>query len=191
MKDASELFEAAGSATADPNLLERLNKAADELLAMEDAVAQMEEDLKGAKTALNLLRTKTMPELMNEAQMDSFTRNGRVVEVSDFVSGSLPKEEDKREKAIKWLETHDGAGLIKTSVGLSFGRGQHNEALALVADLKARELEPTVETGVHAATLQAFARERLKKGAEIDTDVLGLYTGRVVKVKEAKKGKGR
>ena len=188
MNDASKLFEDAGSATADPNILEKLNKCADELLSYKDIVDQMEEDLKVARAALNALQTKTMPELMAEAQMESFTRDGRTIEVSSFVSGSLPKEEEKRAAAIRWLEEHDGAGLIKTSVGLSFGRGEHNVALALAAGLKAQGHEPLVETGVHAATLQAFARERLKDGDEIDTEVLGLFTGRVVKVKE-KKGK--
>lgn len=191
MANASELFEAAGSATSDPHALDRLSECADELLGLEDAVAQMSADLQAATAALNVLRTKTMPDLMAEAQMESFTRNGRVIAISEFVSGSLPKEEDKRAKAIAWLETHDGEGLIKTTVGLSFGRGEHNLALAIADDLRKTGQEPVVETGVHSATLQAFARERLKNGDPIDTDLLGLFTGRVVKVKAPKKAKGK
>lgn len=189
MKSSSELFEEAGSASVDPNVLERLNTSADELLAMEDAVAQMEEDLRVAKAALNELKTRTMPELMAELGMEKFTRNGREISTSDFVSGSLPKEEAKREAAIRWLENNDGAGLIKTTIALAFGKGEHNVALSVAEDLRQAGHEPEVETGVHSATLQSFARERLKSGDPIDTELLGLYTGKVVKVKAAKGAK--
>lgn len=190
MDDVSNLFEAAaGSAQVDPNSLDRLNEIADEALALEEAVRQMEADLKVASAALNAIKSRQLPEMMAELGLESFTRNGQTLEVQSFVSGSLPKDEDKRARAIAWLEEHDGAGLIKTQMSLAFGKDDREEAKRIYRLLKAEGAEPATETGVHSATLQAFARERLKNGEEIDTECLGLYTGRVVKIKEAKKGK--
>lgn len=190
MADASELFEAvAGSTSVDPKSLDRLHEYADEAIALEQIVNQLQADLDVASKALNAIKTKTLPELMTELGMESLTRNGQVFETHDFVSGSLPKDEDKRQKAIAWLEANGGAGLIKTNLSMAFGKDDREEAIRIYKLLKSNGVEPQADTGVHSATLQAFARERLKNGETIDTETLGLYTGRVVKIKEAKKGK--
>jgi hypothetical protein len=41
--------------------------------------------------------------------------------------------------------------------------------------------------GIHAQTLLAFVREKLRNGEEVPIDTLGLYAGRVAKVKAAGK----
>ena len=38
------------------------------------------------------------------------------------------------------------------------------------------------KTDVHAKTLQAFAKERLKDGKKIDLEALGLYAGTTAKI---------
>lgn len=191
MDHASDLFEAfEGSATADPVTLERLNAKCDEALALEDQVKNLTTTLEIASKALNRLKAVEIPEMMNEIGLEKIVRAGREIAVHDFISGSLPKEEQARAKAIKWLEEHDGAGIIKTTVSSAFGRGEHELATKVAQAVAEAGGEPLVETGVHSATLQSFARERLKNGEEIDTEVLGLYTGRVVKIKDDKP-KGR
>lgn len=190
MDNASEIFEAvAGSTSVDPNTLEKLSALADEALALEELTAQLEEDLKVANSALNALKSRTIPDLMAELGMESFTRNGQTLGIYEFVSGSLPKDEEKRKRAIAWLESNGGGGLIKTEISMSFGKDDRDQAVQTYKMLKQAGADPKAETGVHASTLQAFARERLKNGEQIDTEMLGLYTGRVVKIKEAKKGK--
>lgn len=182
-EDASELFEAAkGSAAADPGSLQRLNDLADEAVQLEQLAATMEDDLAAIKKSLNNLKTKVLPEIMAELGVENITRNGIKLSVHDFVSGSLPKEEDKRKAAIAWLEAHDGGGLIKTNIELVFGREFRDEATELVRSLTEQGHNPVVDEGVHSSTLQSYARERLKSGAEIDTELLGLYTGTTVKI---------
>lgn len=173
-------------ASAPSDKLEVLHKQLDEATALEEQLEQLDADAAAARTALNDLKTKRIPELMVELQMTDLTRNGWKVKLNDFVSGSLPKEEGPRQRAIDWLEKHDGGALIKTEISLTFAKSQHDEAKKLADRLAGEGFAAEIASGVHAATLQAFARERLKNGEAVDTDVLGLYTGQVVKITKPK-----
>mgnify|MGYP001032616779 FL=1 len=166
--------------------LEQLHTLLEETIALEGAVTQMEEDLKAAKATLHNLRTTRIPDLMAELQMEEVSFKGWQVKVDDFVSGSLPKDAEKKAKAIAWLEANDAAGLIKTEVGVSFGRSEHEAANSLWHQLESDGLPATLNSNVHAQTLQAFARQRIRDGDPIDTDALGLYVGKVAKMKEKK-----
>ena len=64
---------------------------------------------------------------------------------------------------------------------------QYEQAVKLYDALAVDGMAATLETSVHAQTLQAFARKRLEKGEVIDTEALGLYVGKVVKTPGDKK----
>lgn len=182
----TNLFDEGGE-FAPPASLEALLVLAEETTEAEVAVSQMEEALSIAKKRLNDLKTKQLPELMASVNLDEFKISqgsyaGVKIKISDFCSGSLPKEPEAREKGIKWLEEHDGSSLIKTDVNLVFGRSEHNQALSLVEDLRKKDYEVEMVSGVHASTLQSFVREKMKNGEEVDLDLLGLYIGRVAKI---------
>lgn len=176
-----------GGASAPSDKMDALNAALEEAVALEQAVVQMEEDLKAVKKSLNALKCSRIPDLMGELQMDEVSFRGWKVKIDDFVSGSLPKDGDRHERAIQWLEDHGAGGLIKTDLTLAFGKSQHNEALDLAGRLEAEGLAPSVKTGVHAQTLHAFARERIRNGDPLDIDLLGLYVGKVAKMSLVKK----
>jgi len=177
-------FEEQGDVAASPDALSKLNAKLAEAIELKTIVDTMEEDLKAAKQQLNNLNTQVIPDMMAELGMEQVTQRGWQIKVSEFVSGSLPKEADKRDLAISWLTIHDADDLIKTHLAVDFSRSQHNEALSLAAQIEEQGFLPTVESTVHPQTLCAFARERLKNGEALDTEVLGLYTGRVAKFKK-------
>lgn len=190
MSDASEFdLGGEGGVSAPPATLEVLHKIVEETVALEKIVLQQEEDLKATKKTLQALKTQRLPEMMASLQMSEMTRDGWKIKVSDFISGSLPQEPERREKAIEWLINNDGEPLIKTTIELTFSKSEHNMALSLADDLKKMGLEPTISSGVHSATLQSFARQKLKDGSEIDTDLLGLFTGKVAKLTPPKEKK--
>lgn len=183
--DHSAEFETEG-ATAPSDKMDALNEALEEAIGLEEAAAQMEEDLKATKKALHALKSSRIPDLMDELQISSIDFRGWAVKIADFVSGTLPKEPAAHKKAILWLEDHGAGGLIKTDLSLSFGRSQHNEALDLAARLEADGLAPNVASGVHPQTLKKFALDCMRNGDELDTEVLGLYIGKVANIKASK-----
>ncbi len=176
-------FERQEAAPAASDSLSLLNSKLAEAIDLKEAVDQMEEDLGAAKKQLNNLNTQVIPDMMAELGMEEVTQRGWKVKVGEFVSGSLPKEDDLRARAIRWLEEHDGGELLKTQLSVIFTRSQHNEAMSLAGQIQEQGFAPKVDSTVHPQTLMAFARERLKNGEALDTEVLGLYTGRVAKFK--------
>lgn len=167
--------------------LDILHRQLEEATKLEDAVEQMEEDLKNAKKHLNNLKAGAIPNTMNELQMQSVVWNGWKCSVSQFVSGSLPKEEVEKEIAVQWLVEHGGGNIIKTSISIDFPRSGHNEALDLAARLEGDGFPVLTKSGAHTQTLCAWAREKLKNGEELDTDKLGLFVGVVAKMDRVKK----
>tara|TARA_R110000824_G_scaffold15883_3_gene66569 strand:+ start:10459 stop:11028 length:570 start_codon:yes stop_codon:yes gene_type:complete len=175
-----------GDVSASPDALAQLRNSIQDMIGMEEAISTMEDDLKAAKASLQIMRTGRLPDLMAEIQSDHFTHEGWEVKLSDFVSGSLPKDPEKRKLAMDWLEANEAEGLIKTDVKLTFGRSQHNEAVSVAEGLIEEGHAVDVQSGVHAQTLQSFAREKIRNGEDIDCELLGLYTGKVVKAKKVK-----
>lgn len=173
---------------ANGNLVDTLRKHCEEAVELEKVVLGYESAMKAAKARLHKLRTMEIPEAMSEAGIgDTFSiATGHEIKLSQFVSGSLPKGEEDRKRAIGVLVQHGGAGLIKTVVSAAFGKGESVDADAAAGLLKAAGFEVNEKTDVHAMSLQAFAREKLAEGDDLPMDTLGLYTGTVAKIKAPK-----
>lgn len=167
--------------------LQRFRTMAEDAISMEKLVEDLEENLSEVKKRLNRLKTIDLPDLMAECGMSEFkSETGFKITIDDFVSGSLPKEDDKRSAAINWLETNGAAAIIKSELQMVFEKSQHNEALSVKADLENKGYAVAAKMGVHPQTLIAHVKERLRNGDEIPLDVLGLYAGRVAKIKAPK-----
>ena len=184
----SDEFDIGGEATASPDTLKHLHTALEEAISLQELADKMSDDLKTINKTIQSLRTNRIPDLMATLQMEKLTFGGWDVKVDDFISGSLPKEPQKREQAIQWLVDHGGEDIIKTALSADFGRQEYQKALTVASMIKDKTgCDAVVEEGVHPQTLAKFARERIECGEEIDTEVLGLYTGRVAKFKKLKK----
>lgn len=185
---SSSLFDQGeGEASASPDTLKTLHKTLEEAVQLELLTQQMEADLTAAKSNLHAIKIAKIPDLMAQLGMEQLTWQGWKVKVSDFINGSLPSDPEKREKAILWLENNEGGPLIKTEVKVVFAKSQHEEAMKVAEQLTQTGFAPTLTNGVHSSTLCAWARERIKSGAPLDIDLLGLFTGRVAKFSQVKK----
>lgn len=191
MNDFVDEFDVGPSAPKDR--LERLASLVKQAAALQAMAANLEADAKAARKSLYALvghpqhsGTAAIPDLMAELQLEKISVAGFDLTLNDEVTGSLPKDPAKREAAIRWLEEHDGAGLIQTHVGVDFGRSQYEEARGLYESLKSQGDPVEMTSDVHHSTLKAYARQRLKEGEEINLEGLGLYLGKTVKLKEAK-----
>lgn len=170
--------------TSSPGSLKKVLKLARAAVDLSRTIVELETSLSEATKRYNSLRHVDIPDAMSEAGLESFKLpSGEEVTTDDFVSGSLPKDPEKRDVAIALLEQYGGAGLIKTEVSLKFSKAEHDRAVKLATQLQKRGLPAEVASSVHAQSLMAFGRERLRNGENTDWEKLGLFAGRIAKFK--------
>jgi sulfur transfer complex TusBCD TusB component (DsrH family) len=178
-----------GAPLAPPDLLQRISKVATSAVHLEQMVKIGEEELDKLRKQLNDLRFVQLPDLMQEAGLASFKlTDNSTVSVDDYVQGSLPKAKPERDAAIIVLEQAGGEALIRNQVIADFEKKEHNEAIAIAQELQARGLHVRVQQDVHHATLQAFVREKLKRGEQLAWEKLGIFVGRRATIKPAGEG---
>jgi len=178
---SSNPFDEAPSVSSDT--LKKLLKMANELVKLEKEIEAEEAALKRKTGAANTLKLSMIPDAMAEAGLAEFKLpNGAQVTVSDFVSGSLPKDVLKRQEAIQYLTEIGGNSIIKNEIYASFEKKQHNEAVAAADALREQGFTVEVQASVHPQTLLAFVREKLRGGDPIEAEKLNVFVGRKAKV---------
>ena len=162
--------------------IKELSELCSDALRLQKEIDQGEEMVKQLKNELHVLNTKVIPDLMLSLGVKSQTLiDGSSVEIGKFMNGGLPKD-DRRGRALKWLEDHDGADIIKQHINMRFGRESYKLVKKVLAALDRLEVEYESDKSVHPQTLYKYARERLENGEDIPLDLLGLFTGRVAKI---------
>lgn len=169
----------------DTPVMDRLRAAARKAIDMEQVITDMEEQTRRLKSDLQKVKNIDIPDLMAQVQQNDFTTtDGWKVEIQNFVSGTLPKEPDRRRMAMEWLENNGAADIIKTEIRVTFDKEERELAqsvMRLLEGYNEATLDPEMSSSIHPQTLLAHARERLRKGEEIPT-FLGLFAGRVAKI---------
>src|SRR5271169_3421581 len=96
MNDQSEFDITAelGDALSGTDKLRILHNLAQEAIALTRAIADTEGVLSAQKAQLQAIKTRRMPELQMEIQQPFFVYQNQQFDLSDYVSGSLPKEEE-------------------------------------------------------------------------------------------------
>jgi len=177
-----------GAATAAPGsnnpVMGAVIDLATEAHDLAEVIGKHTEALSEATSRYNHIKTKELPEALASAGTSDWTSlDNRVhVELKDFVSGNLPKADDaegekKRKKAIDWVVKNGGEALIKTVITVSFEKKEHSKARALFSALKKQKYAVKMESGIHPQTFLAWIRERLRNGAKLDMEVLGITIG--------------
>lgn len=188
-KKDSKLFEETGAALAasfssSSPAVKKVQGLCLEAEALAETIENLEELLKSAKARDNIIKTQELPEAVSQLGTTTWkSENGRYdVKVDNFVAGTLPKEEEAREKAIEYLMAHDGASMIKTEISMAFGKQDRKIAERVINQLNKMKVGADVSEGVHPQTLLAYVRERMEDGDEINLEVLGIYSGRKAKI---------
>lgn len=179
--DAKDLLE-----TPDLNedILQKLLRLISVMNGYEETIVALEDDLRKVKAKHREMSTEQIPELMSELGIEEFTlEDGRKVKVEDTVSGSLPKDRHKRAEALEWLRKHGGDGMIKDSFAISFGKDQDQEAEGFAESLHSMNVPFERKEDVHPMTLKAYAREMMGQGEIVDFETLGLWHGKITKVR--------
>ena len=154
----------------------KISELAQKQIGLEEELVEVQEAVKNKTSELKAVQEQ-LAETMDEAGMASFkTKDGRSVEIKDFVSASI-KVADKPE-AFAWLEQNGHADLIKHEVKLTFKKGENDKAEKALQVLRDQGFIPDDKESVHSGTLSSFCREQIELGNPIPLDLLGVYQGR-------------
>jgi hypothetical protein len=180
MKDIEALL---GTTAPSTNQLSDIEEVCQQALALKNHIDMLDEAKKKTNEELHALLSKTLPDMISGAGITEFKmNNGTKVELKEYVSGSLPKEDEARSAAFEYIREHSGESLIKMNVVAKFERGDTNRAASALAALRELEVDFDAKEDIHPMTLAAWARERMKNGEEVALETIGLTAGRMAKI---------
>lgn len=153
--------------------LERVVKMANILLEQIAEYERLEAETKAAKKRMLATEREDLPELLKEVGLTTLTLDsGQVIKLESDCEASITKANFS--KAVAWLIKNECQGIIKTNVVLSFGRGEKDKATKVAQKVAKLHSDLEVNESIHAATLKAFVKERLKNAEPIPQDLFGV-----------------
>ena len=154
-------------------------------LVIERRIEDLEDELKRAQQNLAKISQEILPEALAEHGLSELKmEDGSKITVSQFIQAHISKE--KQEDAFDWLREHNFDDLIKNVVSLEFGKGEDDHARDVMETLTNRGYWPQNKQSVHPSTLKAFVKEQVEKGAEIPSDLFGVFIGKKAVIKKGK-----
>lgn len=180
MKRGTDVFEELAAAQGPTPKLGKLVKQAADLARK---MREHEEALEKLSGEFRAITERTLPEEMALSGCERFTgKDGSIIEIKDFINGSVPKDEERRNKAFDWLKKNGAEDLIRLAVAFNLDPSQKKAQKAVIAFAKKSGLTYDAAFKVHPQSLYAFVRERLDSGEQVPVDTLGLYVGKVAKI---------
>lgn len=178
---AIDYFDGLPEKKAEPATLQLLARLANESKDLEAAIHTKTVDLAEDQAKLDGLLRKRIPEIMKDLGMEEFKlTDGSKVSVKADIKCSIT--EANKPTAFAWLEETSNDGIIKTKVGVDFGKGEMEEAKKAVELLQGAGLDASVDRAVHPSTLKSFVKEMLEKGVNIPIDAFGIFEFTVAKI---------
>lgn len=176
---------------APSDALRRITELAALLAAQEDRVRMLDEQLTLAKASARRTATEDLPLLMEELGLSELTlADGTKVSVGHDLSCGISAA--RMPEAVSWLEARGYSGIVKTKLSVEFGRAQHDEALALKAQVEGlTSCEVNVDNTIHPQTLKAFLKERLEVGEAVPFDLFGVVPFDKVKLQAPRSARKR
>ena len=174
-------------ANIDQDSLESVSGLLQQQLKMETEIEIVEIELQNKKEQLKKLSEEIIPAKMTELGMSSTTMvDGSKVDVVENIYVSIPKDPDKSKACYSWLEDNGLGDIIKNQVGMSFGKGENQEAKLLENTIKDLGFIPEVKVSVHPSTLKATVRQLVKDGKSVPDNIFSLFIGQKTKITKKK-----
>ena len=180
-------FESAAKklSTVNETGLSQVSKLAQMQLQVEQRVADLEAELKTAKSDLKAIAEDQLPAAMAEHNISELKLDdGSSISVSTFYSASIPK--DRADEAFTWLVENNFGDLIKNQVATNFVRGQEEQAEQFASELAGRGMPVNTKKWVEPMTLKAWVREKTEQGLNIPHDLFGIFIGEKAKIQKRK-----
>lgn len=161
--------------------------------AWEHAVEEVDactEALSAANAKVKEIEEKTIPEIMDDVELEELTaKNGCTIKIDEIIRSAL-KAADKP-KAFTWLLENGHEALVKRTISMDFGKGEND--LAEAFKKQNLELNPDLEftdkTDVNTQTLSAWLRKKIEaeEYEDLPEDMFPLFRQRLARIKQKKK----
>jgi len=153
-----------------------ISEECQKLKNIEDEIQKTEELLKNLKTMADDIGSRVIPELLAEQGLSSIKlKDGSSVEVKREYRCTVPKEEDRKQAAHKWLRDQGLGDIIKNNVSVTFGRGEDDKAQQLLELAASNGFQPQQKADVAWNTLTAIFQERVESGLDMPSDVFSTW----------------
>jgi hypothetical protein len=159
--------------------LSELAKEIEKQMAMEKEVEELRAQLKDKEDQLRELSEKTIPTIMDEIGLSSFSLNsGTKIETYCFFRGTF--NEENAENALDWLRETGNEGIVKYQFSIN---ASDKEVLEKVRDIsKTDSVSLQIKPTIHPSTLSAFIREQVSSGADFPQELFKTYIGRKTRI---------
>lgn len=181
---AGQEQKAAQTAQGTEDVLSLLADLVDELTNEEDAITELEADLKAARERAKMLSEVKIPTLLTDRGLSEVRMaDGRKVIVEEDLAASV--SEANRKGAFAWLRANNLGDIIKAQVISSFGQGEEERAAALVEELQAKNVPVEYKEAIHSSTLKAFCKEQIKADPlGFPASLFGVWQFKKTKIKK-------
>jgi hypothetical protein len=167
----------------DNNDLKQVAALVRQQLLLERRVEDLTADLKKAQQDLAHLSGEALPAALAEHGLTELKMaDGSKVTVATVISANISKE--RTAGAHEWLRENGFGDLIKNTVAVNFGKGEDSKAGELIRELESNGYSVDQKEAVHPSTLKAFCKEQIEKGAEIPSELFGIYIGQKTTIKK-------
>jgi len=186
--------------------LVQVSALASRLIQIDGAKNSLYEQISKLDEEYDRIQSADLPGLMDQIGLKTFTLStGETVVVKPIIKGALPSESsilketdpEKRaelrerfEQGLIYLSRSGASALIKNHVSAELGKDSSDLAKAAVDALRDLGIDPSVTRGVNPMSLNAWIKERISSGADIDHDIFKIYSGSKAEVKQPKSKKG-
>jgi hypothetical protein len=166
--------EPSGMSQARLVIAEKLAALAVEALALTDDSDALSEKEKANAKRLKEIRVKALPDLLAQFGASAWEGDGMRVALATVVKGAISAAPDT-DKALGLLRQYGFPGGVVTTMTVEFGPGESDLATQIATLLgETFHREVALERKVHSSTLQAFGREKLATGSDLDLRQIGL-----------------
>lgn len=153
------------------------------LKALEDDILRAEEHVDNLKAMARDISERVIPELLAEQGLSSLKlADGSSVTVKRDYRCTLPKDDEKREQAYKWLRENGLGDIIKNNVTVTFGRGEDDKAQRLLDLAASNGFNPNQKSDVAWNTLTALFQERVESGLDMPSEVFSTWIKDTTKI---------
>jgi hypothetical protein len=182
----SMIAEDASQQSATPDMLAKITTTAHDLKAAQLKQAQIAAELEKQSNLVKQLEQQTLPSLMDEAGMKSFTLDdGTFLERAEEIYPSISKA--NKPEACKWMIENGFDALVKNFLNIPLPRGEAKNVKKITTVLRKAKIAFELSHDIHPQTLKAFVRESLEESRELPgTITVHVQPCVKMKVKESK-----